>query len=49
MNTWKSGLPRVHSNSGDPLPFESVEDGYVHEKWFVLGDEFGNRLYGPGL
>ena len=39
---------RVHSNSGDPLPFESVEDGYVHEKWFVLGDEFGNRLYGAG-
>lgn len=39
---------RVHGNSGAPLPFEAVEDGYVHEKWFVLGDEFGNRLYGAG-
>lgn len=39
---------RVHGVSGEPLPFESVEDGYVHEKWFVLSDEYGNRLYGSG-
>jgi superfamily II DNA or RNA helicase len=39
---------RVHGNSGVPLPFEAVEDGYVHEKWFVLGDGLGNRLYGAG-
>lgn len=39
---------RVHGKTGEPLPFESVEDGYVHEKWFVLCDEYGNRMYGAG-
>ncbi len=39
---------RVHGNTGEPLSFESVDDGYVHEKWFVLRDEWGNRLYGSG-
>ncbi len=39
---------RVHKETGEPLPFEAVDDGYVHEKWFVLHDEFGNRLYGTG-
>jgi len=39
---------RVHGETGEPIPFGSVEDGYVHEKWFVLTDEFGNRLYGAG-
>lgn len=39
---------RVHRDTGEPLPFDSVEDGYVHEKWFILRDEFGNRLYGSG-
>ncbi|WP_066640191.1 helicase-related protein [Desulfolucanica intricata] len=39
---------RVHGKTGEPISFESVEDGYVHEKWFVLHDEFGNRLYGSG-
>ncbi|MGE5593993.1 MAG: helicase-related protein [Betaproteobacteria bacterium] len=39
---------RVHKDTGKPLPFDSMDDGYVHEKWFVLHDEFGNRLYGTG-
>lgn len=39
---------RVHRETGEPLPVDSVEDGYVHEKWFVLHDEFGNQLYGSG-
>ncbi|TEB09085.1 helicase-related protein [Pelotomaculum propionicicum] len=39
---------RVHGETGDPLPIDAVDDGYVHEKWFVLHDEFGNRLYGAG-
>ncbi len=39
---------RVHRETGEPLPLDSVEDGYVHEKWFVLYDELGNRLYGSG-
>jgi len=39
---------RVHKETGEPLPFDAVEDGYVHEKWFILYDEFGNRLYGAG-
>ncbi|MBC7347341.1 MAG: helicase, partial [Clostridia bacterium] len=39
---------RLHGETGEPLPFESVDDGYVHEKWFILADEFGNRLYGAG-
>ncbi len=39
---------RVHGDTGEPISYESVEDGYVHEKWFVLKDEYGNRLYGSG-
>ena len=39
---------RVHGETGEPLPFEAVDDGYVHEKWFVLYDEYGHRLYGAG-
>ncbi len=39
---------RVHGKTGEPLSFDSVDDGYVHEKWFVLHDEWGNRLYGAG-
>ncbi len=39
---------RVHGKTGEPLPFESVEDGYVHEKWFIMHDEYGNRMYGTG-
>ena len=35
---------RVHTDTGEPLPPGSVEDGYVHEKWGVFGDEEGSRL-----
>ncbi|MFZ5766853.1 MAG: helicase-related protein [Thermodesulfobacteriota bacterium] len=39
---------RVHGATGKPLAFTSIEDGYVHEKWAVFGDEEGNRLYISG-
>ncbi|WP_027363589.1 helicase-related protein [Desulfotruncus alcoholivorax] len=39
---------RVHGETKEPLPPDAVDDGYVHEKWFVMHDEFGNRLYGSG-
>lgn len=39
---------RRHARTGEPIPFESTEDGYFHEKWFVMTDEFGNRIYGTG-
>jgi len=39
---------RLHKETGEPLPFDSVEDGYVHEKWFIMYDEYGNRIYGSG-
>jgi len=39
---------RVHRETGEPLSYDAVDDGYVHEKWFVLHDESGNRMYGAG-
>jgi len=39
---------RVHGKTGAPLTCDAVDDGYVHEKWFVMHDECGNRLYGSG-
>lgn len=39
---------RVHGKTGEPIPFDSIEDGYVHEKWLLLADEFGNRIFGSG-
>ncbi|WP_449244568.1 helicase-related protein [Desulfobacca acetoxidans] len=39
---------RVHARSGVPLPFDSVEDGYVHMKWGVFADALGNRMYISG-
>lgn len=39
---------RVHGQTGEPLSVDAVDDGYVHEKWFVLHDKYGNRLYGSG-
>ncbi|HEY8345909.1 MAG TPA: helicase-related protein [Symbiobacteriaceae bacterium] len=39
---------RLHRETGKPIPFDSVEDGYVHEKWFIFRDEYGNRMYGSG-
>ncbi len=31
---------RVHGETGKPLSLEAVEDGYVHEKWFILHDVY---------
>lgn len=39
---------RLHKVTGEPIPFDSMEDGYVHEKWFIMIDEFGNRIYASG-
>ena len=35
---------RIHGQTGEPLPFESPEDGYVHEKWAVFTDAAGDRI-----
>ena len=39
---------RVHGKTGVPLPFPSVEDGYVHEKWAIFADAYDNRMYITG-
>lgn len=39
---------RVHGTTGEPLSWDSVDDGYVHEKWFIMYDQYGHRLYGSG-
>ena len=39
---------RLHKVTGEPISLEDVDDGYVHEKWFVMSDEFGQRMYGTG-
>jgi hypothetical protein len=39
---------RRHRETGEPLPFASREDGYVHEKWAIFEDEDGNRLLAEG-
>ena len=39
---------RVNSLTGKAIPADSCEDGYVHEKWFIMTDQEGNRLYGSG-
>lgn len=39
---------RVHGKTGHPLRYGDPQDGYVHEKWAVLTDEEGNRLYIAG-
>lgn len=39
---------RVNANTQKPISVDSTEDGYVHEKWFVMRDAEGNRLYGSG-
>ncbi len=35
---------RVHGETGKALPFESPEDGYVHEKWAVFTDAAGEQI-----
>lgn len=39
---------RRHRVSGEPMPVDATDDGYVHEKWFIMVDECGDRLYGSG-
>ena len=39
---------RVHAQTGEPLPVDSREDGYVHMKWAVFADTYGYRLYVSG-
>lgn len=39
---------RVNARSGEAIAVNSCEDGYVHEKWFIMADEEGHRLYGSG-
>jgi len=39
---------RLHQKSGKPIPFNSREDGYVHEKWALFYDKYGNALYTAG-
>ena len=39
---------RVHGKTGTPMPFTSVADGYVHEKWAIFTDEYDDRLYISG-
>lgn len=39
---------RKNANTGAAMPIDSVDDGYVHEKWFVMGDESDCHIYGGG-
>jgi superfamily II DNA or RNA helicase len=39
---------RVHAQTGEPLPVDSRDDGYVHMKWAVFADAYGHRLYVSG-
>lgn len=39
---------RINAETNEPIQADSVEDGYVHEKWFVMEDEAGDRIAGSG-
>lgn len=39
---------RLHGKTAEPLPFESQEDGYVHEKWALFRDAAGHRILASG-
>jgi len=39
---------RVHAQTGEPLPFGALNDGYVHMKWGLLRDREDNRIYISG-
>lgn len=39
---------RLHGKTSEPLPFESQEDGYVHEKWALFRDKTGHRILASG-
>ena len=38
---------RVNAVTKEPISVDATDDGYVHEKWFIMGDG-ENRLYGSG-
>ena len=37
---------RVHAETREPIPFDAGDDGYFHEKWFVMTDAFGDSICG---
>ena len=39
---------RVHAETREPIPFDAGDDGYFHEKWFVMTDAFGDSICGSG-
>jgi len=39
---------RIHKETGEPITFTDIEDGYVHEKWAVFSDDEGNKIYITG-
>jgi len=39
---------RKNAVTGEAMPIDAIDDGYVHEKWFVMGDDSGNHIYGGG-
>ena len=39
---------RIKADTGEPTDFSFEEDGYVHEKWFIMYDADNNRIYGSG-
>lgn len=39
---------RCHRETGAPLSFNAIEDGYVHEKWAIFADTDGHRLLAEG-
>lgn len=39
---------RVHMRTGNALDADTVEDGYVHEKWGIFTDAGKNRIYISG-
>lgn len=39
---------RVSAVTGEAIAADSCEDGYVHEKWFIMEDGQQNRIYGSG-
>ncbi len=39
---------RVHGETGAPLAFDDLTDGYVHEKWGIFTDTAGERIYMSG-
>ena len=36
---------RVNANTGKAVSIDSIDDGYVHEKWFIMTDSYGDSIY----